>query len=405
MNKKYTTQDKIIFDISLLFLFCFFLQLLGFPNKFALLGGAFIIIYYGIKQKAIRFGLREGLLFSAMFLYSFMANRNLSDVIVMTLLPTFFMLIGKYLCVDSLYDECRDKKIFHLIIVFVLGYSLRNFFNVLIYFHTGVPHARSWGDIWGGVLLATHQNIFAVPILSLMFPAFLYFKKRPVIYGSIIFAGFFFLFHSLHSLSRIPVLIWGLLILCETVLFLLLNKENKKLMKTTAKIIGGFLLLFAIIAIVIFLNFDKIQNLRFVQNLGRDGGIIHNIRFQMQLNVLRQLFAHPFGGFHADLLGLKFCHNVWLDIANASGIIPFFILIIYTIFSLIDLKIFLFNNQIDSELKYVVSGLYFVLFIFYMVEPALMANVRFFIPWPYLNGIIHAYNLFHKNKLVQGGSH
>ena len=159
------------------------------------------------------------------------------------------------------------------------------------------------------------------------------------------------------------------------------------------------MLLFVIIAIAVFLNFDKIQSLHFIQNLGRDGGIIHNIRFQMQSNVIRQLFAHPFGGYHADLLGLEYCHNVWLDIANASGLIPFFIIIIYTIFSLVDLKNFLFNNEINPELKYIVNGLYFVLIIFYMVEPALMANIRFFIPWPYLNGIIYTYNSCHMNQV------
>ena len=89
-----------------------------------------------------------------------------------------------------------------------------------------------------------------------------------------------------------------------------------------------------------------------------------------------------------DLYGLEHAHNVWLDIANAAGVIPFFILLMYTIVSIVDMVKFLRNTQVGHELKYIVSGLYISLLLYYMVEPALMANIRFFIPWPYLNGII-----------------
>ena len=94
-----------------------------------------------------------------------------------------------------------------------------------------------------------------------------------------------------------------------------------------------------------------------------------------------------------DLCGLERAHNVWLDIANAAGLIPFFMIVLYTILSVIDLVKFLRNDQIQHELKYMISGLYFALVLYYMVEPALMANNRFFVPWPYLNGIIIGCNI------------
>ncbi len=386
--------ERVIFYAIVLFMFCFFVQLFGFPNKFALLGSFVICVGYIYKEKKVRVCVSEWMLALGMFFYTYIAGHGLGDKIVITILPVLFMLSGKYITIDIFSKKNQESDLFYILGAFIIGYFIHGFLNSMIYFGEVTSDRRIWGDIWGEPLLATHQNIYVLPLLALMFPAFLYLRKYKVICASVILGGFFFIYQSIDSLSRIPVMIWGILMFWELALFMLLNRKNKNTMREGKKILIGIGILFIVTILIIVLNLDTLKNLPFVQRLlYGDGGLTHNIRFRAQFNAIRQLFVYPFGGYQMDLCGLERAHNVWLDIANAAGLIPFFMIVLYTILSVIDLVKFLRNDQIQHELKYMISGLYFALVLYYMVEPALMANNRFFVPWPYLNGIIIGCNI------------
>ncbi len=395
MNRDTIRIERVAFHAILLFLFCFFVQLLGFPNKFALLGSFSICAGHVYKEKNIQVGYRECLLLLGMFFYAYISGCGLGDIILITGLPFLFMLAGKYLATDMSLKGKKEYYLLFLLAVFVIGYLIHGVLNSVLYFRDGLLFGkRMWGDIWGDPLLATHQNIYMLPALSLMFPAFVYLKKYKAICISLILIDLFFLYQSISSLSRIPIMIWGILMIWGIVLFMLLNRRNGKTIRNKKKVIVGIGIVLAIAVLLVGFNINTIKNLRFIQVLmHKDGGIIHNIRFQAQANVIRQLFVYPMGGCQMDLCGLEHAHNVWLDIANAAGVVPFFILLMYTIVSMVDIVRFLRNTQIGHELKYIVSGLYISLILYYMVEPALMANIRFFIPWPYLNGIIRGCNI------------
>ena len=71
----------------------------------------------------------------------------------------------------------------------------------------------------------------------------------------------------------------------------------------------------------------------FVENMGKGGGIINNVRFKAQRMALEQLFVYPMGGRQMEL-GRNYCHNTWLDMANAGGLIPFFSFALHTVYAL-----------------------------------------------------------------------
>ena len=93
-----------------------------------------------------------------------------------------------------------------------------------------------------------------------------------------------------------------------------------------------------------------------------------------------------------ELAGLNYAHNVWLDLANAAGVIPFVALVGYTILSFFDLIKLLKSAYVSQGIKYAASGIYLAFVLYYMIEPALEANILYLIPWIYINGIIYGFN-------------
>lgn len=398
MSKESSNKEKYLFYGSIIFLFCYFFQLFGFTNSWALLGSGMILFFSVFLKRKIYINIREIILAASLLLYTGIAGFGTTSIISVTFLPVLFMAIGEYMVRSSVATE--EKKLYWLLGVLVAGFTLHGILNSILYFKLGVSEGagRWWIDIWTGIELpATHHNVYVLPILALTFPAFLFFRKYKWICGVILLSDFFLIMHSIYSFSRIPILIWGILLVFEFVLFVIFNRTNKELVNYLKKI--GIVLLgciFCVLVIIIGLSIWKNRN--FVGSLDRDGGIIHNIRFKAQMNVIKQLFVYPFGGYQMDLCGLQYCHNVWLDIANASGLIPFFLMIIYTIVSCIDIINFLRNPYFKNLLKYIISGLYFAFVVYYMVEPALMADVKFFVPWTYINGLVYGCNIMSRKR-------
>lgn len=396
MNRENLHSQKIIYDAVLIFLFLFFFQFMGshkmiFFATSTLLGGL-ICLGYAWKQKKLRVAVPEIILVLSFFSYTLISKMSISFMILFMSLPPLFLLIGKYLSKDIVSEKNSGSYIFRYIMLFVSAYTLHGLLNCLIYFRDGFCNGgREWSDVWGEVLPATQHSLYTLPVLSLMFLAFLCWKKYKALCTGAICIGIFFLFQAAHSSSRTQIMIWILIVFWEALLFILLNRKDKVVMgiiKRCAVILAAACVILAVFFIV---NYNSLQNLELVQTFQRGGGILHNVRFQAQIRVLQQLFVYPFGNTEMDLGGLYYAHNVWLDMAKATGVIPFFLLLIYTVISLVDMVKFLLDTSVAPGLKYMSSGLYFALLLYYMVEPALDANIAYLIPWFYLHGIVNGY--------------
>lgn len=395
MNRENLHSQKIIYDAVLIFLFLFFFQLMGshkmiFFATSTLLGGL-ICLGYAWKQKKLRVAVPEIILALSFFSYTLISKMSISFMILFMSLPPLFLLIGKYLSKDIVSEKNSGSYIFRYIMLFVSAYALHGLLNCLIYFRDGIPGEREWNDVWGEFLPATQHSLYTLPVLSLMFFAFLYWKKYKALCTGTICIGIFFLFQALHSLSRTQIMIWILIMFWEVLLFILLNRKNEKVMRIVKRCAVILAIVCGILAVFSIVNYNTLQNWEIVRIFHRGGGILHNVRFQAQIRVLQQLFVYPFGNTEMDLGGLYYAHNVWLDMAKATGVIPFFLLLIYTVISLVDMVKFLLDTSVAPELKYMSSGLYFALLLYYMVEPALDANIAYLIPWFYLHGIVNGY--------------
>lgn len=394
MIGKIREKEKFIYAASLIVLLAFFTQLFNFPNKLAV-GCMFLICaVYFLMQKKIYIGLREILLFFTMLTYIwFSGRRNLTGISIV-LLPLLAQMTSQYLMNGGEGHTDRAKRIWMLLGVFVIGYTLHAILNAKVFLDMGPDYqGRHWLDFWTGVSTpATQHNIYFLPALAAVFPAVLYIRKQKAVCIAALAAAVFSFWFSAISQSRTPLVIFAIVLVWGIFLWIVFHRRDKKARKIM--LIGAVVILAAVVAgaLFVWLNFDTIQTTRIYTTLHRDGGILHNVRFEAQRNVIRQLFDYPWGGYQMDLVVLEMAHNVWLDIAKAGGLLPFTGLVIYTLLAIYDMVKLLKNANVSSALKYVISSLWAALMLYYMVEPALEATVQFIVPWMYMNGIAYSLN-------------
>lgn len=391
MAEKLRGKEKIIYAISMLVLLAFFAQFFNFPNKLSVVCVFLICGSYCILQRKILAGIREILLFLTMVLYIwFSGKRNLTGISIV-LLPVLFQMAGRYMLNDAKDRKEFIRCLWCLIGAFVLGYTIHAVLNTGMYWLYGLgERGRVWKDVWTGYdVPATQHNIYFLPVLAVVFPAILYIKKHKAVCGVSLAIAAFFVWFSVISRSRTPLVIFAIVLLWGIFLWCVYNRKDKKTQKTI--LICGAAVLAVILAgcLVVWLNWEKIQATSFYATFQRGGGILHNVRFEAQLNALKQLFVYPFGGYQMDLGVLEMAHNLWLDTAKAAGILPFISLVVYTLLSAYDMFRMLRNGKVPSSVKYVLSSLWLVMMLYYMIEPALEATVQFLVPWTFMNGIVY----------------
>ena len=81
-------------------------------------------------------------------------------------------------------------------------------------------------------------------------------------------------------------------------------------------------------------------------------------------------------------------HNLWMDTYDSVGIIPFVILILYTISIIINLLNLYKNKQIIKESKIMLLGVYIVFMILFMTEPILESGPLMFAFFIFINGFV-----------------
>ena len=88
-------------------------------------------------------------------------------------------------------------------------------------------------------------------------------------------------------------------------------------------------------------------------------------------------------------LGHAHAHNTWIDIADASGIIPFFSFAAYTLITIVELIVWLMKQEISTERKLMTAGIYGIFFLYYTVERGLGGSMHYMTPWFLVNSMVH----------------
>lgn len=385
-----TKIQPILFPLILIYLTCYFARIFRFPDVLILLIGAMFCLYYLIDQKKLRVNFGLCLLTVTMFSHCIIKFGWRAVAIMMPYIPVLIYVLATYLAAEIKKDQNPQIRLTQVLYSMAFGHAVYGILNAYMYFSgTGIEGTRYWVDFWTKQMTpGTQLTVYCMTILAMLFPSILYFYRRKVSALLTVLLSLFFVYFSLAARSRTTILAFVLVFCGQAVLYAILEREQ--LMKNvTKKKVGIFAacIAAAILVLTILLK-DSAVVVEFIEKLGKDGGILHNVRFTAQREALQQLFDHPMGGNQMQL-SLRMVHNTWLDMANGTGLIPFFAFAAYTVWTLYELIRFLRKKGVDTEGKLMIAGIYVSFFLYYTVEPALDASIHFMTPWMLINGMVH----------------
>lgn len=291
--------------------------------------------------------------------------------------------------------KSNNKFIFKTVMAIVFGNFIHGFLNMTTYFRlygftSSVIGARALPDIWReGVLTATLQGTYYTLMASLLFYAFLLIRKERkglaiVIFFSVVFS----LVATFIMGNRTLIAIILISFLSSMLLYSILMKRRKK---EIHRVIIFITIAFLGIAFIYSNNMFGIRE--FVEGSTwymriNTMSASEDPRIALYQKAISQMFDFPFGGYKMNLVTNSYVHNLWLDVLYATGLIPFFFLIVYTFKSIKNLIRLIKQKNTDIEFKIFIFSIYTGFLLNFMVEPILEGVPYMFLSFCIINGMI-----------------
>ena len=382
--------QTITFAAVLVFLCCYLMQLLNMPNVIVVGIGVVLCLIMLLQQKVFRIDIGICLLAITMISYYVIVNGIQGAFFVVLYIPLILYEMGNYAVCAIKKSDDYNRALRMLIGASVVGFAVHGILNAYMYYAGYViPGTRQWADFWHkGIVPGTQHTAYFLPMFAMAFPAVAYFMKHRGNSCLILAMTAFFGYTSLATKSRMAVLIFALVVYLQVVIYIFTEKSKvKKLVADKRFWIAIVVFMFMAVGAVFAVK-DSAVVVAFIENMSKGGGILNNVRFEAQRLAVEQLFVYPMGGRLMNL-GRTYCHNTWLDMANAAGLIPFFAFALYTVYTAWNVIRLILNRRVNAEMKMTMAGLYFVFFLYMSVEPALDASIHLVVPWIFVNGIIY----------------
>lgn len=111
-------------------------------------------------------------------------------------------------------------------------------------------------------------------------------------------------------------------------------------------------------------------------------------RTQRWAKSLENLFAKPFGWGRNEF---GYSHNLWLDVAQANGIFPFFLLLFFTVKSFLKTKKAVFLGNLNLSFRSMILSFYIAANLLFFVEPVMLGAFFMFVLYCFFQGAINKY--------------
>lgn len=298
--------------------------------------------------------------------------------------PHVFFLLGKYFS----YKDSSQLALFYVILATGFLYSFSALVSVLLNLLEGgfVQYDRSIQMFWTGEFKsATLMGAFFT--FNMCIPALLIIKKPKfnrlvnLVLAAIFLVSLFCVFR-LGSRTQIVIVLLTTVI---TMLFIIPKQSINKNLRIfiTLLLIAGIVYLY----IPVDLSSDYLsvlgRRLQESDNTGSAGG-----RTDRWVKSFFHLFDKPLGW---DLREFGYSHNLWLDVARATGSLPFLLLLVFSIRTLIKTRRAVLLNRSNLALNSIFISYTIAANLLFFVEPVVEGIFSFFLVYCFLQGIINRY--------------
>jgi len=304
--------------------------------------------------------------------------------LVFTLDQGAFAFIGLFLpmayYVGSNLYEPNEDKVKQIIYIFTLGMTLHIVLNFAADFAIrGVEcfSKNSHLDIWTLDKYPTTQTATNyMLIIGILFYIFVYEKNITIKVISILL----FLISLVYLLAlgrRTPFLLLIAVFFSTTIYYSLLNKSfNLKKIKFVLIILVIFVVVTGIgyymYSTNIFYEKPWLLNLSILRKVYSHG--LSNGRLDLVIQTLKLAPYHLFGGYEiSDTLGFG-PHELWLDVFDAAGIVPYIFLVIYSISCLVLIIKILKNDKLNISFKVLIFSVMVSITLQFFLEPIMSGS-------------------------------
>ncbi|MFJ5747621.1 hypothetical protein ACIP97_03350 [Peribacillus frigoritolerans] len=403
-NKSYFPEKTRLDWIWLIFVFLFSLNLYNnamYLMIFTLIIGLVITFYKGSGFKfTIEFLLLLLFTFSYFLILYINSNAGLYSMVLYFFGPIGCFFVGYFIV------KTEKKIIVNTIFAILIGNFFHGLLNMINYLNSfGVSSSqRSVPDIWSGIYTAaTLEGSHFTLLASLLFFTFtLFTKKSSFIWIIMLLAGIFFsIFTSFILGNRTLIIITIVIFLLNSILYILLKRNSLKQILSAYLYIAFFIIMIAFIYSIDFLGIKDFILTSQLFNRIEDSSINEDPRLVVYGRAITQMFDFPFGGYQMDL-GLRFAHNLWIDVLYATGLIPFFFLFLFTVKTIYNGFYILINPYVEVLFKILFFSVNLGYLLNFMVEPILEGATYMFLSFCLINGMIskYMYTLRFQKKLV-----
>lgn len=259
----------------------------------------------------------------------------------------------------------------HVVLNFVMDFSAFGFEYVTSRIHY---------DVW------THTNIKETItainytfIIGCVYYLFTYEKNKYVKISGILLLILLFLY-NIGLGRRTPILMLAISLLIS-IIFDILKYKNKYIYKKILFLALIILVCAIFIAILVFFNIfglkDLVNSFIIVKKFIWSG--LKTERVQLFLDAVKLMPYHLFGGQEiSNTVGI-YIHDLWMDTYDFAGIIPYLLLIIYSILYLINMIKIYKSNGIISSYKILFITLFVVISIQMFLDPIMTGSSIFLI--------------------------
>lgn len=380
---------KEIGVILTFFLFLFLVNPFNLNIYFGYAIVALIIIKKHFLLKNIDFSFFLLLISSVIYamFYALNPKSGIQFIIVYAFFPPSFYLLGKYIYIKL---KGNKEKLFYFLFILATLYSITPLISVLLNIREGGfgQLDRSLPLIWNGQLVtATIMGSFYT--LNMCIPALLIVKKDKINWLFTITAIGLFLLTLASTLrigSRTQIAVFLIVLFCT--LLYIIPKQSKR-----RNIVTFFIFILGTAFILSKVSFDLDQDWLStfagrMENGGSDDIASGGGRSSRWVKSIENIFKKPLG-WETEEFGHS--HNLWLDVLRVSGVIPFFLLLGFSIKSFFVLKSAVFKNKENLAFNNQLL-VYFIAFnLVFMVEPIFEGVIEMFALFCFFMGIVTMY--------------